>query len=230
MTGSPAEAAVRPSAPGRAAPRHPVVLFDFDGTLADTIPLILASFRHTVSDVLGEDVTEEEARSWIGRTLDDIFSERYPDHADLLTQTYRTWNLANHDELIRPVEGIPELLDTLVAAGSRLGVVSSKGAHVVRRGLAAVGLDHDFEVVAGLEATALHKPHPDPLLYAAGVLSVAPADCAYVGDAVVDVRAALAAGMRPVAVTWGAGTAAELTAAGPSAVASTAGELVGILT
>lgn len=205
--------------------RHPAVLFDFDGTLADTIPLIVASFRHTVRDVLGEEVTEGEARSWIGRTLVDIFGERNPDHAERLVQTYRTWNLAHHDELIRAVEGVPEMLDALVAGGSRLAVVSSKSAHTVRRGLEAVGLRHDFEAVVGLEATTRHKPHPDPLLHAAQALSIDPSECAYVGDTVVDIRAARAAGMRPVSVTWGAGTVTELRAAAPDAVTATAQEL-----
>lgn len=207
-----------------------MVLFDFDGTLADTIPLIVASFQHTVRDVLGEQVSEAEARSWIGRTLVDTFGERYPDHAEHLVETYRTWNLTHHDELIRAVDGVPELLDALVASGSRVGVVSSKGEHTVRRGLEAVGLRHDFAVLIGLEATELHKPHPDPLLHAAEALSVDPSACAYVGDAVVDIRAAQAAGMRAVGVTWGAGTADELRAAGPDAVTNTAGELLGILT
>lgn len=211
------------------APRHPVVLFDFDGTLADTIPLIVASFRHTVAQHLGETVSEDEARSWIGRTLVDTFRERYPAHAEAMVETYRDWNLTHHDELIRAVDGIPEVLDALVAAGSRVGVVSSKFGGTVRRGLAAVGLDHDFAAVIGLESTDRHKPHPDPLLHATAVLGVEPTDCAYVGDAVVDIQAARAAGMRPVAVTWGAGAPADLAAAGPDAVADTAGELRGIL-
>lgn len=210
-------------------PRHPVVLFDFDGTLADTIPLIVASFRHTVATVLGEEVTETEARSWIGHTLIDTFDRRYPERADELVAAYREWNLAHHDELIRPVEGIPEVLDALVAAGSRLGVVSSKSVHTVRRGLDAVGLRHDFAVLVGLESTARHKPHPDPLLHAAQALGAGPQDCVYVGDAVVDIRAAEAAGMHRVGVTWGAGTVADLHAAGAPAVVDTAGDLLDML-
>ena len=220
-----------PQSPGPAGqPRHRVVLFDFDGTLADTIPLIVASFQHTVSHQLGEVVSEQEARSWIGRTLVDTFAERYPGQAEAMVKTYRDWNLAHHDELIRAVEGIPELLDGLLVAGCRLGVVSSKSEATVRRGLAAVGLRHDFAVIVGLEATTRHKPHPDPLLHAAQALGARPEVCAYVGDATVDIQAAAAAGMRPVAVTWGAGTSAELRAEGPAALADTAGELLGILT
>lgn len=224
------EAGTGPGASAGAAPRHPAVFFDFDGTLADTIPLIVASFQHTVRDVLGEEVPEGEARSWIGRTLSDIFGERNPEQADHLVQTYRTWNLAHHDELIRAVDGVPEMLDALVDAGSRLAVVSSKSARTVRRGLEAVGLRHDFEAVVGLEATTRHKPHPDPLLHAARALSIDPAECAYVGDTAVDVRAAQAAGMRPISVTWGAGTTTELRAAGPDVVTTTARELFRALT
>jgi pyrophosphatase PpaX len=208
---------------------HPVVLFDFDGTLADTIPLIIASFRHTVAEVLGVDLPEAEARSWIGRTLADTFGERYPAHARRMVETYRDWSLTHHDELIRTVEGVPTLLDGLVAAGCRLGVVSSKSEAVVRRGLTAVGIDHDFGVIIGLEATTEHKPKPDPLLHAAAELGAAPSECAYVGDAVVDVRAALAAHIRPIGVTWGAGERDELVTAGASAVVDTAEELLDVL-
>lgn len=212
------------------APRHPVVFFDFDGTLADTIPLIVASYQHALAAVLDEEVTDLRARSWIGRTLIDTFGEYYPDHAELLVTTYREWNLAHHDELIRAVDGIPDVLDGLLAAGTRVGVVSSKSEGTVRRGLEAVGLRQDISVVVGLEATTLHKPYPDPLLRAAKAVGVDPTCCAYVGDAVVDIRAAQAAGMRPVAVTWGAGTVTELRGAGPDAVTHDAGELLGILT
>ncbi|QDO90044.1 HAD-IA family hydrolase [Ornithinimicrobium ciconiae] len=221
MTGAPGNGA-DPTAP-------PVVLFDFDGTLADTIPLIVASFRHTVAEVVGHEVTDVEARSWIGHTLIDTFGQRYPARADELVTAYRAWNLAHHDELIRPVDGIPEVLDGLLAAGSRIGVVSSKSVHTVRRGLDAVGLAHDFEVLVGLESTTVHKPHAEPLLHAAHTLAVEPSDCVYVGDAVVDIRAAQAAGMRGIAVTWGAGTVAELRDAGAVDVVDTAGELLGIL-
>lgn len=209
--------------------QHPVVLFDFDGTLANTIPLIVASFRHTVAEVLGTDLSETEARSWIGRTLVDTFGERYPAHADRMVRTYRDWSLTHHDELIRSIEGVPSVLDELVAVGSRLGVVSSKSEATVRRGLAAVGLHHDFAVVVGLEATTAHKPNPDPLLHAAAELGADPSDCVYVGDAVVDIHAALAAGMRPIGVTWGAGGREELLTAGGSAVVDTTEELLGIL-
>ena len=106
--------------------RWPVVLFDFDGTLADTIPLIVASYRHTISTVLGEEALDAEVRSWIGRPLQPVLEERYPGRGAQLTEAYRAWNLANHDDLIETVDGIAILLADLHAAGARTGVVSSK--------------------------------------------------------------------------------------------------------
>lgn len=194
--------------------RWPVVLFDFDGTLADTIPLIVASYHHAISSI-GELADEVEVRSWIGRPLQPVLEERYPGRGAELTDTYRAWNLANHDALIRTVDGVPSLLGDLHAAGVRTGVVSSKKADTVRLGLRAVGLAEAIDVIAGQEATSLHKPHPAPLLFAAATLGVSPGDCAYVGDATVDVEAARGAGMGAVAVTWGAGERPALQAASP---------------
>jgi pyrophosphatase PpaX len=197
--------------------RWPVVLFDFDGTLADTIPLIVASYHHAIG-TMGEVADEHEVRSWIGRPLQPVLEERYPGRGAELTDVYRTWNLAHHDELILAVDGMPALLDDLHAAGARTGVVSSKKGETVRLGLRAVGLDDRIDVIAGQEHTDVHKPDPAPLLYAATQLGVSPLDCVYVGDAVVDVEAARAAGMAAVAVTWGAGEGDALCAVEPDAL------------
>jgi pyrophosphatase PpaX len=198
-------------------PRWPVVLFDFDGTLADTIPLIVASYHHAIG-TLGEVVDEAEVLSWIGRPLQPVLEERYPGRGQHLTDVYRRWNLAHHDDLIRRVQGVPDLLADLHDHGARTGVVSSKKAETVRLGLRAVGLEGVIDVVAGQEETEHHKPHPAPLLYAAERLSVSASACVYVGDATVDVQAARAAGMGAVAVTWGAGDEAALAATRPDAV------------
>lgn len=206
-----------------------MVLFDFDGTLADTIPLIVASYHHTLAASSLPPVDDLEVRSWIGRPLQPVLEERYPGRGAELTDVYRAWNLANHDALIRVVTGVAGLLDDLHAAGARTGVVSSKKAQTVRLGLRAVGLAGRIDVVAGQDEVANHKPHPEPLRYAARQLGVPAADCVYVGDATVDVEAAQAAGMGAVAVTWGAGERALLAAAGPDAVVDDVADLRAVL-
>ncbi|GGK57528.1 HAD family hydrolase [Ornithinimicrobium pekingense] len=180
------------------------VLFDFDGTLADTVPLIVESFRHTLAETDG-DLEEHEIRGWIGRILHDVLEERHPGRGEELVRRYREHNLTHHDTLIRRVHGAAELLADLHAHGIPVAVVSSKSHVTVRRGMRVTGLP-EVEHVVGLEDTTAHKPDPAPLLEGARRLAVDPAASVYVGDALVDVLAARAAGMGSVAVTWGAGT------------------------
>jgi len=95
--------------------------------------------------------------------------------------------------------------------------------------LRGVGLDGLAPLLATLEDTERHKPLPDPLLHAVAVLGVEPASCVYVGDAVVDIEAARAAGMDAIAVTWGAGLATDLDAAAPDASADSVADLRQVL-
>jgi pyrophosphatase PpaX len=216
-------------APVTPTPPWPTVLFDLDGTLADTIPLIVASYQHAFRSVLAEEVDEVRARAWIGRPLLEALVEESPEHGHALDAAYREWNLANTGRLIRRYEGVPEMLAALDAAGVRSAVVTSKRQETARLALEGVGIDHLVAVVAGLEDTARHKPHPEPLLHGASVLGVDPATCVYVGDATVDVQAARAAGMAAVAVTWGAGEPAALAAEHPDALLDDVAALTALL-
>ncbi|MGG5258212.1 HAD family hydrolase [Phycicoccus avicenniae] len=210
-------------------PRWSTVLFDLDGTLADTIPLIVASYQHAFRTVLGEEVDDARARAWIGRPLLEALLEESPEHGHALDSTYREWNLANTAALIRRYDGVPELLEALAAAGVRTAVVTSKRQETARLALEGVGIDHLVTVAAGLEDTDRHKPSPDPLLRGATVLGVAPETCVYVGDATVDVQAAKAAGMAAVAVTWGAGERGALAAEEPDALVDDVAALTDLL-
>ena len=205
--------------------RWQTVLFDLDGTLADTIPLIVASYQHAFRTVLAEEVEEARARAWIGRPLLPALLEERPDHGHELDRVYREWNLANTSRLIRRYAGVPEMLAALTAAGVRCAVATSKRRETARLALDAVGVSGLVDVVAALEDTTRHKPSPDPLLHAAAALGADPAGCVYVGDAIVDVLAARAAGMAAVAVTWGAGEREALAASGPDTVVDTMADL-----
>jgi len=127
--------------------------------------------------------------------------------------------------MLRPIEGISGLLERLADAGVRIGVVSSKKTDYLDLGLDRLGLGSWVDVLVGADDTERHKPGPEPLLYAAGLLDAKPSRCVYVGDAVTDVVAGRAAGMATIAVTWGAATVDDLAEAGPTAVVSSVAEL-----
>lgn len=205
------------------------ILFDLDGTLANTIPLIVASYQHAFRQVRGEEIDDARARAWIGRPLLAALLEEDPERGHDLDRTYREWNLANTSRLIERYDGVPEMLTTLSAAGARMHVVTSKRRDTAQLAVIAVGIEGLIEVAGALEDTTAHKPDPEPLLAAARRIGIDPVTAIYVGDATVDVLAAKAAGMGSIAVTWGAGERAALEAAGPDAIVDTVDELTSYL-
>lgn len=208
-------------------PVWPVVLFDLDGTLADTVPLIVASYRHAFETVLGVDVPESEILPYIGLTLTQVFSawERPAE----LEAVYREFNLAHMDQMVRPYPGVREVVEELAQAGVIVGVVTAKRRDAARRSLDAVGYSQDLLLAACFEDTPKHKPDPAPLLSAMAHLRVPKSSVAYVGDAIYDVQAAKAAGVAQISVLWGAGDPDALAAEGPTAVVSDAGQLRSLL-
>jgi HAD superfamily hydrolase (TIGR01509 family) len=96
-----------------------------------------------------------------------------------------------------------DVLVRLHAEGRTLGVVTAKRRATVELAFARIPIAHLFQTDVGGDEPEKHKPDPEPLLEAARRLDVSPAECAYVGDSPFDIRAAKAAGMYAVAVTWG---------------------------
>ncbi len=212
-----------------ANPRWRTVLFDLDGTLVDTIPLIVASYQHALTTVLGQPGDEARIKTWIGRTLVAAFSEVSPDRAEDLRTAYIEWNLAHTEELLRKIDGIDGLLDDLRSAGVGVGVVTSKRRATADLALRLAGLEHRVPLVTAMDDTQRHKPNPEPLFHGLGVLGGDPSSAAYVGDAIVDLQAARAASMGAVAVTWGAGTPDELRTTRPDAMTDTVAGLRQVL-
>jgi pyrophosphatase PpaX len=183
--------------------RFPVVLFDLDGTVVDSGSIILASMRHATREVLGEEFADAELMQAVGGPgLEAQMAVFGPDQVDELVRVYRAHNEPLHEELEACV-GMEDVLVRLHEEGRRLGVVTAKRRSTVELAFARVPLRHLFETVVGGDETELHKPDPAPLLLAATRMKADPARTAYVGDSPFDVRAAKAAGMHAVAVTWG---------------------------
>jgi pyrophosphatase PpaX len=183
--------------------RFPVVLFDLDGTVVDSGSIILASMRHATREVLGQEFGDDELLQSVGGPgLEAQMAVFAPDRVDELVRVYRAHNEPLHEEL-EACLGMEAVLVRLQQEGRRLGVVTAKRRATVELAFVQVRLGHLFETVIGGDETERHKPDPAPLLLAAERLRVLPGDCAYVGDSPFDVRAARAAGMYAVAVTWG---------------------------
>jgi pyrophosphatase PpaX len=177
-------------------------LFDFDGTLVDSVALILDSFRHATAMVLGSVPDDRVLMAGVGTPLREQMAGFDPDRADELTAVYREHNALRHADLLRPYPGVDAMLAGLRVRGCRVGVVTSKMRDAVELGMRYVPLG-DFDVVVTCDDTDRHKPDPAPVLHALAQLGAPAAGAVYVGDAPYDVRAGRGAGVATVAAMWG---------------------------
>lgn len=179
------------------------IFFDLDGTLIDTIPLILESFNYTFIQHFGEIRPEEETISYIGMPLLNHLRDIYPGREVELAKTYRAYNESKHDNCVAVFIGIYDLIKTLYEKGIVLGVVTSKREELAIRGLKLFNLKDYFLFVNGAEASEKHKPDGDPLIKAMEKAKVKnKEEVLYIGDSPLDILCAKAAGVRSAAVAW----------------------------
>ena len=179
------------------------VVFDLDGTVIDTVELIVQSFRHATQTVLGEILPDEVITAGVGQPLMTQMKRLSPEHAEELYTVYREYNHRRHDELVRGYDGMSEVLEGLRTAGRRLGIVTSKSADTTAMAFDSLDLGGHFDVVVTASDTSAHKPSPRPLLLCLQRLGASADGSIYVGDSPVDIRAGAAAGMTTAAVGWG---------------------------
>jgi pyrophosphatase PpaX len=120
-----------------------------------------------------------------------------------MVNTYRTYNLAHHDALVKPYEGIVEEVRALKSAGKRLALVTSKLKDGAMKGLTLVGLDRAFDALVGADAVTNPKPHPEPVLKALELLGAPAEGAVFVGDSRHDLECGRAAGVKTAAALWG---------------------------
>ncbi len=183
--------------------RYPVVLFDLDGTLIDSGPMILASFRHATRTVLDREIPDEELLAQVGgSSLHAQMAAFDPRRVEELVRAYREHNEPLHESL-EPFRGIVDVLETLRAEGRKLGIVTAKRLPTVHLAFSRVAIAPYFDAIVTSDQTENHKPHPEPIRLALGRLGAEPGEAAYVGDSPFDMGAAKAAGVYAVGVTWG---------------------------
>jgi len=191
---------------------YPAILFDLDGTLLDSIELILSSARHAFAARGREYPSDEAWAAGIGIPLFTMFRRYAHDEADCaeFISVYREHQFANHDRLVRCYDDALDTVRTLHARGHEIAIVTSKSEYLALRGLVHVGLAPYIDTIVGSEASSRHKPDPEPVRIALQRLDCPPARAIFVGDSVFDLQAGNAAGVTSVAATWGAAARTEL--------------------
>lgn len=195
------------SASGTAASRGrpPTILFDLDGTLIDSIELILNSARHAFQKLERECPSDEEWLTGVGIPLVTMFDRYARDEADraALIAAYREYQMEHHDRLVRCYDEVVDTVVELRRRGHELGIVTSKSEYLALRALNQVGLSRHVDTIVGCDASTRHKPDPEPVRIALHRLGCAPTEAIFVGDSIHDILAGNAAGVRSAAALWG---------------------------
>jgi len=213
------------------APR--AVLFDLDGTLADTAPDLAAAVNWLRTErglaptpyAVLRPTASAGARGMIGAAFGLAPGDEGYEALRLQWFDRYQANMSEHSTLFN---GVNELLDGIRAAGMEWGIVTNKPMRFTDPLLPQIGLAHAGCVVSG-DTTPHPKPHPAPLLEAARLLGLDPADCWYVGDDLRDIEAGHAAGMVTVACAWGYCGAIEPSTWGAEMLLDTPGQLLALL-
>ena len=193
------------------------VLFDLDGTLIDTIDLLLECARHTFEGRTPAP-TDEEWIAGIGTPLRKQFATytTSDEEVEELAQRYRAYQREHHDRLTSAFPGVLETLTELERRGHPMGIVTSKSNEMMDRGLEWVGIMRHMRTRVGMDNAKRHKPDPHPVEVALEELGYSPDEALFLGDSPHDIASGNAAGVITVAALWGPFTREQLEPYHPS--------------
>jgi phosphoglycolate phosphatase/pyrophosphatase PpaX len=200
------------------------VIFDFDGTLADTVPVCCAAFRAAVRRHTGREFSDAEIVARFGPSEEGIIRDLVGDGWERCLAAYLDAYEHEHAACPAAFDGLAALLDDLRRRGVRLGLVTGKGARSAAISLRLLALDGTFDAVETGSPNGAVKPAA--LRRIARGWAVAPSRVAYVGDAPSDIHDARDAGLVPLAAAWApAADRAALLAARPRATFTSVDQL-----
>jgi pyrophosphatase PpaX len=178
------------------------ILFDLDGTLIDTNELIISTYLHTLEKYYPGKYGREDVLPFLGPTLHEVFGAMDPERVEEMVLEYRTYNLANHDALVKEFVGVMETIETLKKKGYKLAIVTTKREDVAFKGLRLMKLDSFFDVMIAYDHVKKVKPDPEPIFLALEKLGSKPEETLMVGDNFHDVLAGKNAGTKTAGVAW----------------------------
>lgn len=208
-------------------------VFDFDGTLVDSIGGICASVNYALAQLGLRPITVADCLTMVGNGARVLCERALPDdskgRADEMYAVYYQRYLIHCLDDTRVYDGIPAMLAALRAAGGRLAVLSNKPDAQTKIMAQALLPDNGFERVLGMTDRLPRKPDPGALLYIMQSLSVDVVDTVMIGDSSEDILTADAAGVDSIGVSWGFRDRAALESAGAPVIADTVPQLTRLL-
>ena len=211
-------------------PRFTTVVFDLDGTIADTLPLIYEAFDAALRPVVGRRLADAEIRAMFGPPDNHIIRSLVKADHEAAFRRYVDTYEREHERLVSAFHGVDDVLRRAAAAGVKLGVVTGKSRQTALFTLETLGMLPVFGAVYAGDDVARQKPDPEAVIKVLDDLGHDPATPgAFVGDSAADVEAGRAAGLTTIAVTWGSPDHDQLFAAKPDVTVHAARELADAL-
>lgn len=198
------------AADGAAQKSYSVVLFDFDGTIADTVPLIMESFQHVFIALTGSEADEKFLLSTIGEPLERTFRILDESQRAKAMQLYFDYNETALESGVGIFLGIRSMLERIRSIGAYTAIVTSKRLCVAAFTINQFGLGEYFDISIAKESTSRHKPFPDPIFKALESIEqefdlgepIEKTDVLFVGDSIHDLRCARNANVDIAIVDW----------------------------
>ena len=191
-----------------------LIIFDFDGTLADTRQLIVETMQQTIQALELTPCTDEQCASMIGLPLKQAFIELIPmsdEMGDRCVDTYR--RIFNENNALYVIPTFPNVIDTLFrlsAEGYILTIASSRSRKSLLDFVHTMHLEEIFSYILGADDVILSKPHPEPVLRTLEAFDCSPEEALVVGDMKYDIEMGRRAGTRTCGVTYGNGSPQDL--------------------
>lgn len=178
------------------------VIFDFDGTLADTSGLVINSFQTVYKKFHGEEKPVEYISKFFGEPLKVTLEREFTQPLEEVMKEYREYQVSRFNDDVKLFNNTREILQYLKSKNIKTAIVTSRMKFSVEQALRDYDIDKYFDVVIAIEDTKNHKPHPEPLWKAIDYLNTSADKVLFVGDSKFDIECAINANVTPVLVAW----------------------------
>lgn len=205
------------------------ILYDFDGTIADTNDLIIQSLNEVSKKFLGKELSSKELNSILGKHLAEQMKALSERNYIEMTAFYKEYYDSHKDSMVREFAGISDMIKELKNLGCVQAIVSAKGRGGILHGLELLGLSDFFDVIISSYDIENNKPHPEPALKAIEALGAVKESSLFIGDSPYDILCGKNAGIKTVLVGWTIFDMNELLKYSPDFVITTPDGLIDIV-
>lgn len=179
------------------------VIFDFDGTLANTLPICFVAFQHVFKEFDNKELTEEEIKAMFGPSETGIIRENLSNgNKDEAIEMYYKVYSQHHNRLVANDEEMNDLLTYLKESGFKIGIFTGKAKRSLDISLQALQMDGMFDVIITGDDVVQPKPDPEGLIKALSLLGIDKSQAIFIGDSDADIYAGVQANVLTVGVQW----------------------------